>query len=230
MGRRIDLSGKVFGKLKVIELSHSHDGNLYWSCLCECGKESIVAGHALKRVNGTKSCGCLSRELHSIPDDLKGKKFGKLTVKEFVETRNRNAYWLCECSCGNEKVISSCSLKTGHTKSCGCIFKETMKGSNNPAWKGGITPEYRKARKIPNYLAWRKSVFQRDNYTCQKCKKRGTTLHAHHIRSFASNPKLRTDLNNGICLCEHCHLSFHQRYGKLDNNKRQLNSFMKLKI
>lgn len=105
-----------------------------------------------------------------------------------------------------------------------------MKGSSNPSWKGGTTPEIKKIRNSEVYTQWRKSVFKRDNYTCQKCLQRGGKLQAHHIRSFASNPKLRTDLDNGICLCEHCHLSFHQRYGKLDNNKRQLNSFMKLKI
>lgn len=228
--KRIDLTGNVFGRLTVLSYSHTYQGNSYWLCLCECGKETKVAGHALRRENGTKSCGCISRELHSTPDDIKGQKFGKLTAKKFIEIKNRNAYWLCKCSCGKEKVIPACDLKSGHTKSCGCLFTESMKGSNNPSWKGGTTSEIKKIRNSETYATWRKSVFQRDNYTCQKCKKRGTTLHAHHIRSFASNPKLRTDLNNGICLCAHCHLSFHQRYGKSDNNKRQLNSFMKLKI
>lgn len=60
MPKKIDLTGKRFGRLLVLGISHSHDGNLFWTCRCECGKETKVAGHALKRINGSKSCGCLS--------------------------------------------------------------------------------------------------------------------------------------------------------------------------
>lgn len=52
--------------------------------------------------------------------DLTGQKFGKLTVVEFAELRNRAAFWKCHCECGNEKVISANALRTGNTQSCGC--------------------------------------------------------------------------------------------------------------
>jgi hypothetical protein len=53
--------------------------------------------------------------------DLTGKIFGRLTVIKYM-----NKYkWLCKCSCGNEKEIRSDMLKSGTTKSCGCLQKET---------------------------------------------------------------------------------------------------------
>lgn len=57
--------------------------------------------------------------------DLTGKKFGKLTVlKESENKINGRVSWICKCSCGNDEqiIVSSNSLRTGNTKSCGCIY------------------------------------------------------------------------------------------------------------
>lgn len=53
--------------------------------------------------------------------DLSGRTFGDLKVLEFSGVNsNRKATWLCECKCGNKKIIVSGSLINGLTKSCGC--------------------------------------------------------------------------------------------------------------
>lgn len=57
--------------------------------------------------------------------DLRGEKYGRLTVLEYVETMNRNPRWLCKCDCGNTTITTTCKLRSGHTKSCGCLSKET---------------------------------------------------------------------------------------------------------
>lgn len=54
--------------------------------------------------------------------DLVGLRFGRLTVvkREGMDNTRKNTTWLCLCDCGNTVVASTCHLKTGHTKSCGC--------------------------------------------------------------------------------------------------------------
>lgn len=56
--------------------------------------------------------------------DLTGKKFGRLTVVEFAESKNGRTYWLCECDCGNKKIVRGAHLKNGDTVSCGCYREE----------------------------------------------------------------------------------------------------------
>lgn len=52
--------------------------------------------------------------------DLIGKTFGELEVIGEAPAKGRNTYWLCRCSCGTEKAISTSNLVQGSTKSCGC--------------------------------------------------------------------------------------------------------------
>lgn len=70
--------------------------------------------------------------IKGLPDpqriDLTKKKFGKLIVKEFYETRDKRAYWSCACVCGNTKVVSGKELRSGHTKSCGCHARAWVHG------------------------------------------------------------------------------------------------------
>ena len=60
MAQSIDLTGQVFGRLRVIERAHSDNG-VHWVCQCSCGKQAIVRG-AVLRYGSTKSCGCGSKE------------------------------------------------------------------------------------------------------------------------------------------------------------------------
>ena len=52
--------------------------------------------------------------------DLTNKRFGKLLVLHY----NGKAKWLCQCDCGNQTIVRSDYLKSGHTQSCGCIHKK----------------------------------------------------------------------------------------------------------
>ncbi len=113
--RVIDLTGQVFGKLLVLERAKNKGRNICWKCRCECGNEVVVAGNNLRRGSVT-TCGCLKHE------DLTGLKFGYLTVIERAEPDNHGrARWLCRCECGKEIVVRQWALKSGGTKSCGCL-------------------------------------------------------------------------------------------------------------
>lgn len=79
---------------------------------------------------------------------------------------------------------------------------------------GFTTPKLNRIRKSAQYIQWRKSVFLRDDYTCQACGKKGCYIEAHHIKSFAKYPNIRFDLNNGITYCRPCHIKLDQNIGK----------------
>ena len=105
-----------------------------------------------------------------------------------------------------------------------------ISGKKNGNWKDGVTPENCKIRRSIEYCLWRKAVFERDNYTCQKCDDdKGGNLIAHHIYNFANFPRLRFAINNGITFCKDCHQKFHKKYGQRNNNKEQLDDFLKTK-
>lgn len=75
--------------------------------------------------------------------DLTGERFGQLTVVEFSGmTPGRNSTWNCVCDCGRETVVAMPNLKSGHTRSCGCLFK------------GGFVTHGLYNEKLPEYKAW----------------------------------------------------------------------------
>lgn len=52
--------------------------------------------------------------------DLTGRIFGFLTVLE-LHRKNGQIFYSCKCTCGNLVVVAAGNLRTGHTKSCGCL-------------------------------------------------------------------------------------------------------------
>jgi predicted restriction endonuclease len=75
---------------------------------------------------------------------------------------------------------------------------------NNPAWKGGTQLQAEMDRvKFKNTV--QKMVLKRDDYTCQICGVRGTTMHVDHIVDFANSVKLRFEVDNCRTLCVKCH-------------------------
>lgn len=94
-----------------------------------------------------------------------------------------------------------------HTDEAKKKIGNANRGKKHYRWKGGIS---RNTHSDSRYVKWRSMVYERDNWTCQTCGKRGVELNAHHIKEWANYPELRYDLNNGVTLCVECH--------KLTNN------------
>ena len=121
--KAIDLSGHKFGRLTVIKFAHRKNSKRYWLCLCDCGQSKITTYNNLA-YGQAKSCGCLKDQRA----DIAGKKFGRLTVLNFISVdKGRNSRWLCLCDCGNSKIICQAALSRGSTKSCGCLNREIAK-------------------------------------------------------------------------------------------------------
>lgn len=138
MSRR-DLTGQRFGRLTVIKDSgeRGKDGSIMYLCKCDCGNTKNVRTSNLTS-GKTKSCGCLQRELVSEQKTKlisSGTVFGELTVIKRIGTTNwkgnRNALYLCKCSCGEETEVARNNLIKGNTTSCGHKRNELIKKMNS---------------------------------------------------------------------------------------------------
>ncbi len=108
-------------------------------------------------------------------------------------------------------------------------LSEINKGEKSFLWRGGKMANYsemERIRKSFEYRLWRKSVFERDNFTCQKTGERGGKLIAHHINNFAEKEDLRLAIDNGITFSLKTHKEFHKKYGTKNNTKEQLEEFL----
>lgn len=115
-----NLTGKRFGKLVAIEnVGIDKWGHVIWKCKCDCGNETIVRGSSLTS-GDTISCGCS----HFL--DITGQRFGKLTAIKMSKPHctsggNTLTTWECLCDCGNMVTVTLNDLRSGKTKSCGCL-------------------------------------------------------------------------------------------------------------
>lgn len=123
-----DITGQKYGRLTVLNYAgNDKHGKAMWLCECECGNKCTVYGTSLRR-GRTKSCGCLNREITTKVHI--GDTFGRLTVverlghKEFHKSKIKQILWKCKCECGNYINVTSDSLRSGHTRSCGCLAHE----------------------------------------------------------------------------------------------------------
>lgn len=97
-----------------------------------------------------------------------GEKFNKLTAIKKIK-KNGRCWYLCKCDCGNEKVIAGWRLKSGYTKSCGCIARESDKWRNKDK---RLEPGVSNARRVIEY--YKKNARKRNiafNLTEQQCLK-----------------------------------------------------------
>ena len=53
--------------------------------------------------------------------DVTGESFGRLTAK-YYDVQHKQ--WICECECGGKISVNPQNLRTGRTKSCGCLRKD----------------------------------------------------------------------------------------------------------
>ena len=92
----INLVGKKFGRLLVIEKAESLNGHTRWLCKCDCGKECVVHGTSLKTGN-TTSCGCYktenARKLYSGVRQNNKKLYGVWNgIKQRCTNENNKSY------------------------------------------------------------------------------------------------------------------------------------------
>lgn len=148
-----NLTNKRFGRLIVLHKDENRKGN-YWICKCDCGNiKSICAKHL--KSGDTQSCGCLQKERTKLPKNhtlnLAGKHYGKLTVLSFDHCEKQQVYWLCQCTCGNTRIVSSTDLQQRRVTSCGCeekINRDSINAKLQPFLQGGTNVSVIRSNKI----------------------------------------------------------------------------------
>lgn len=124
-----DLVGARFGRWSVVAPASKRGTKKYYLCKCDCGTEREVYINSLKN-GASQSCGCLFRELSAARRtvDLKGRVFGRLHPVERVgQNRWGDHIWRCACDCGGECFSTTHDMRSGHTKSCGCLNLERVR-------------------------------------------------------------------------------------------------------
>jgi len=124
---------------------------------------------------------------------------------EYNKRKDSLSQWAGNCiHCGRKLIANNPNVKEQTSK--------RHSGEKSNFWKGGITEKHLAVRCSSRYKRWRKSIFERDNYTCVLCGfkfARGLTgnvrLNADHIKPFSLFPELRFELDNGRTLCVDCH-------------------------
>lgn len=151
-----DLTGLHIGSATFLyRTSYNPDNKkkINWVCLCDCGNFfTTYKSYSDCYSNGKEkqiSCGCIKKY-----KDLVGEKFDKLTVlkkiskEELIKLKEiegnkhfegaNRAHWLCQCDCGEERIVSTYNLITKNIKSCTkCAKKEADKKNtiNMTNWK-----------------------------------------------------------------------------------------------
>jgi hypothetical protein len=128
--------GDKYGRLTVLRRAADRSTPkgrriITWVCKCDCGTVREVRGMDLR--NGhTGSCGCLRAEgvRRSLMKDLTGERFERLVVIQETEAyvspsgTIRRIQWLCRCDCGESVSVATSALRSGKTRSCGCLHSD----------------------------------------------------------------------------------------------------------
>ena len=179
---------------------------------CKSKSGNRLGSHHSEETKKMMSESHKGKKSYTRTNEMKRKQSERLKGVKFTEEHKKNL--------SNAHKGKHPSIETRRKMS------ESIKGEKSYLWKGGVSSENEKIRKSFEMKLWRKSVFERDDFTCQKCIQKGGRLHPHHIFNFADFPELRLAIDNGITFCEKCHWKFHKIYGMRNNTKEQLVEFL----
>ena len=138
-----------------------------------------------------------------------------------------------ECDCCHEILKRTYQSYNRYKKENGiyycssCYSKLFKSGENHPNWNPNLTDEERTIKRNYNdYDIFRKKVLSRDYYKCQCCGHESTDLEVHHLDAYNWCIEKRTDIDNGVTLCNYCHIIFHKKYGKGEVTKEQYDNWI----
>lgn len=143
-------------------------------------------------------------------------------------TKNIKKGVYCGVPCRNESYRNGNAPRQGATTGLETKKLMSIKAINNPkrfTWEGKkLSPEHVEKARLGRWgegyqptgssdynerrrfrREMQKLVFERDDYTCQRCGSRGVDLQVNHKKSWVDYPELRFDMNNCETTCAQCH-------------------------
>jgi hypothetical protein len=129
--------------------------------------------------------------------DMLHQKCGRLTVVSRAENKNKRAYWNCLCECGNTTTVQGKKLRSGQTKSCGCLKNDIIKkaGQDNR-----LDEDFVKQKLLQNgyeLLSSYEKTISRAKLKCIKCN-HIFTRRLEEILHNRSKCSLCSKQNNGF--------------------------------
>ena len=217
----INVGIPIYYKRKFCRVQCQHKWNTLYKRIdlkCDfCGKEFRKKKSAIKKHNFCNS-ECRCKYITQIKTNI--------VICDYcgLEFRRRLSYKKTE--------KNFCSSK------CMGLWQSKFRiGKDNNNWRNGKSTISHLIRSSIECEKWRQSVFEKDNYTCQKCgNKAGGNLNAHHKKSLSliieennllniidsKGCKPLWDINNGITLCEECHTQSHRENKNNENIRKTI--------
>ena len=162
VGRAKDYTNQIINNFIVLyRIEPPKDKNqksTYWLTQCQlCQTYKIYSASQLSKQQ--TFCECQT--------DLTNHHFGRWIVlyKTDKRTKNRNIIYHCKCECGNEKDVDAYTLRSGQSKSCGCLQKEIV-SNKIPSNKLDLTGK-RFGKLIALYPIKPENYFQHTKWHCQ---------------------------------------------------------------
>lgn len=110
-------------------------------------------------------------------------------------------------------------------------MNKAMSGEKHPKWNKDKSYKDRAYHRFkPEYVEWARMIKVLSNFRCVICgESKSGKMVSHHLASYLSNPELRFEVDNGVCLCNECHYDFHRKYGNKNNSPEQFSEYKLLK-
>jgi len=194
------------------------------------GEPSSIKGMTYEEIYGKEKAKRIKKKVSNAKKGEKNPMWSKRTSEETKQKIRKShkksgvGKWMIGKHHSEETKKKISEANMGHDPTYGMLgrhhseatrirLSKMFKGKKGPNWKGGVTPLSKRLRKSIEFKNWRESVFERDDYTCWICERKGEKLHPHHLKKWSDYPKLRFVVSNGLTLCEFCH-KIYTSFGK----------------